>query len=158
MKNSKIYNLIESYGTKCIELNFGLISNLKLNENSDLKDINYFLLPLRASKLKIINHIGSFILQNKNVEYHIHGTGITFYLNEIKYSFNLEPTNPKNIQPIFSISELYDYIILFFEEMNHNKFIEIITQFVNEGLLVKVHEDVLSYYIPHLELSKNVIL
>lgn len=154
MDNSKIYNFIESYGAKCIKLNFALISNFKLNEILDLQDINHFILPIRASKLKIIGHVGNFILENENVEYHIHGTGITFTVNEIKYSFNFEPIK-ESILPVFSISSLYDYITLVYKKMNHNDFAAIINQLVGKRLLINIHENVLSYYIPQLEFSKN---
>lgn len=154
MDNSKIYNFIESYGAKCIKLNFALISNFKLNEILELQDVNHFVLPLRAGKLKIISHVGNFILENEDVEYHIHGTGITFTINEIKYSFNFEPIK-ESILPVFSISSLYDYITLVYKKMNHNDFTAIINQLVEKRLLVNIHENVLSYYIPQLELSKN---
>lgn len=157
MKNLNIYNSIEFYGSKCIELNSVLISKFSLNTNSDLQDINYLLLPFRASRLKIINYKGSFISENQSVEYHIHGTGITFYLNEIKYSFNFEPING-NIQPIFSISSLYDYITLIYKKMDHNDFTEIIAQLIDKKLLINIHEKAMSYYIPKLELPKDIPL
>ena len=154
MGTSKIYNFIESYGAKCIKLNFALISNFNLNVILDLQDINHFALPLRASNLKIISHVGNFILENEDVEYHIHGTGITFTINEIKYSFNIEPVKEK-ILPVFSISSLYDYITLVYKKMSHNDFTAVINQLVEERLLINIHQNVLSYYLPQLEFSKN---
>jgi len=154
MDNSKIYNFIESYGIKCVKLNFALISYYKLNEISDLQDINHFALPLRANRLKMISHLGNFILENQDVQYHIHGTGITFTINEIEYSFNFEPIK-ENILPVFSISSLYDYITIVYKKVSHNDFTVIINQLVEKRLLINIHENVLSYYIPHLEFPKN---
>lgn len=154
MDNSEIYNFIESYGAKCIKLNFALISNFKLNEILDLQDINHFILPQRASKLKIISHVGNIIVENENVEYLIHGTGITFTINKIKYSFNIEPIKEK-ILPVFSISSLYDYITLVYKKMSHNDFTAVINQLVEERFLINIHQNVLTYYLPQLEFSKN---
>lgn len=154
MNNLNIYNSIEFYGSKCIELNFALISKFGLNTNSDLQNIDYLLLPFRASRLKIINYKGSFILGNQNLEYHIHGTGITFNLNEVRYSFNFEPING-HITPVFSISSLYDYIILVYKKIDHKDFTNAITQLTDEGLLINIHEKAMSYYIPQLEYKNN---
>lgn len=158
MNNLKIYNFIESYGARCIKLNFALISNFRLNKISDLQDTsnNYFLLPLRAGKLKIISHLGNFALENKDIEYHIHGTGITFTLDEIKYSFEYFPQVNNNNIPIFSISSIYDYIETIYENIEQDVFMKIMNKLVDDKRIIKIYEHGFSFYIPELEVTQII--
>lgn len=157
MNSLKIYNFIEAYGGKCIELNSAFVSNYNLSKASELQDTDYLLLPLRATKLKVINHMGNFYFKNKDIEYHVHGTGITFTLDEIKYSFEYLPQTNNRNTPIFSISSIYDYMKVVYGYIEQDKFTEVMNELVDKKLITKIDEYGFSFYIPHLELSKNTI-
>ncbi|WP_294281695.1 hypothetical protein [uncultured Chryseobacterium sp.] len=147
MNYVKIYKFIENYKTKCVELNSALILNFNLNKLPELQGTDYFILPLRANKLKVINHIDNFCIEDKNIRYHIHGAGMTFTCDEIMYSFEYLPrVNNKNI-PIFSVSSIYDYIKIVYRHIEQYEFLEIINNFIQEKLLIKIDEHTFSFYI-----------
>ncbi|WPO81907.1 hypothetical protein SD427_14180 [Chryseobacterium sp. JJR-5R] len=158
MINLKLHNLIKEYALNCIRFNDLLISQFNLNNKNELENTDYFVLPLRAYKLRIIENKKKIKVGNgEQLEYQIHGTGITFIFNNINYSFEYFPRIDDKSIPIFSISTIYEYIKIIYKNIEQEKFIEIINNLVSKELIIKTDESGFSFYLPDLKSSENII-
>lgn len=150
MNYHKLYNEIKEYAFKCMSYNEHLILDYQLQNIPELSGYNHFVLPIAAVKKKIIIYKGFFSINHTIVEYHLHGTGVTFTFNEIRYSFQYFPQIGNENIPIFSISPIYDYIKIVFGYIEQDKFTGIMNKLVDEKLIIKIDEVGFSFYIPHL--------
>lgn len=157
MNYHKLYNEIKEYALKCVFYNERLIISYQLQNIPELIDYNHFVLPIAAVKKKIIIYKDFFTVNQTDVEYHIHGTGVTFTFDEIRYSFQYFPQIENKNIPIFSISSIYDYMKVVYGYIEQDKFTEVMNELVDEKLITKIDEHGFSFYIPELELSKNTI-
>lgn len=157
MNYHKLYNEIKEYALKCVCYNEHLIINYQLQNIPELSDYNHFVLPIAAVKKRLIVYRNFFSVNQTNIEYHVHGTGVTFTFNKIRYSFQYFPKIGNENIPIFSISSVYDYIKIVYGYIEQDKFTEIMNELVDEKLITKIDEYGFSFYIPKLELSKNII-
>ncbi|MBK1897371.1 DUF6896 domain-containing protein [Chryseobacterium paridis] len=159
MNNLKLYNLIKEYAANCARFNNLLILKFNLNNRSELENINHFILPLRAAKLKIIEAKKSLVIDNnKELEYHIHGTGITFKFNGLNYSFDYFPVINEQYKMNFSISAIYDFINTISENIEESSFMGLINQLIDKGLITKIYGNGFSFYISDIELSENIVI
>lgn len=107
----KLIDWIKKLHHSCIKLNNNLIKHYELDKNEILSNYEYFELPIVAVKHKIIPRQGEFKYGNEQiVNYHIHGTGITFFIEEVKIFFEYYPKISPERKPILGLTKIFDFI------------------------------------------------
>jgi len=113
LNKNDIINWVKKLNHFCINLNNYLIKFYELDRNELLSDYDFFELPLVAAKHKIIPRQAEIIYDfdnKKNLNYHIHGTGITFFLEEVKIFFEYYPKTSPERKPILGLIKVFDFI------------------------------------------------
>jgi hypothetical protein len=100
---------IHQFHDTCLALNEELIRSFKLNDQPLLVGRDRFSLPSSAVRQKVIPRWGS--LQQQPVTYHLHGTGITFVIEErISVSFEYYPRVSAVDTPLWGCYKVAQFI------------------------------------------------
>lgn len=134
----------------CMELNASLISFYKLDEYNVLSTYDNFVLPAAAVLHKIIPRQGVFKYKDNVANYHVHGGGITFLVENVKVSFGYFPQLSSNIKPILGLSRIFDFISSSApnDDLYDQQFIEnnLLILF-QDNILTRLYEDYLEFYL-----------